>query len=350
MRLNYAVELEKYDIADQLKRELATMFERHNMKPAKRRHTDAPAGHRTRYRRFVNTCASFEDLGRLGYRIQRLANLAEKHVAALVKSWEAAGQMVGTIENKLSYLRWLARFLGKPGMVKAGKTYCAHPEKFKRSTVATEDKSWSGNGVDALAVVEKLRALDHIVAAQVEIVLAIGVRAEEAILARPCMALEDALARAAVRIEHGTKGGRPRDVLIDDVVQIDVFARAAMLARAPSATMIPANRTLNQWKSHFYYVLRKCGIKKDTSDGGLGITLHGARHDYLQKRFELVTGMPAPIKGADVQYDRDLYAMAMSKVVELAGHSDRYKSGAYLGSSRGMRRLRLALENHRPGE
>lgn len=348
--INYTEEIRRYQIAPTLRVDLVKLFERHNLKPARKRFADTSVAYKTAYRRFVNTCSAFQDLARLGYGIERLANFKEKHVLVLVRDWEAAGQAPGTIENKLSYLRWVAKWVGKPAMVKAGKTYAAHPESLRRSGVAQTDKSWEGNGVDALKVIEEVRGLDKLVAAQVEIACAMGLRAEEAMLKRPWVALNDALTRGAVRVEYGTKGGRPRDVVLHDVVQIEVLSRAVMLARAPDATLIPPNRTYDQWKNHFYYVCRKCGIKKDTSDGGLGVTIHGMRHGFVQRLFEHLTGLPAPIKCVDgVEYDHAQYCAAMSTVVEAVGHSDRYKAGAYLGSPRALRRLREALKNAKKG-
>jgi len=54
--------------------------------------------------------------------------------------------------------------------------------------------------------------------------------------------------------------------------------------------------------SFFYYILRMRGTKKDTGEGGLGVTLHGLRDGFLQKKFERLTGQPAPMMGVDVKY------------------------------------------------
>ena len=345
LQINYALEIRRYEIEPSLRAELAKLFERHNLEPVRKRWSDTHVARKTAYRRFVNTCAAFQRLARIGYRLQHLRNLAEKHIGALVRDMESAGRGAGTIENVLSYMRWVAKHIGKPGLVKPGKTYAANPESLRRSGLAQTDKSWEGHGIDALKVIEEVRALDKIVAAQVEIACAMGLRAEEAMLKRPWLALEDALTRGAVRVEYGTKGGRPRDVVMHDVVQIEVLSRAVMLARTPEATLIPPNRTFDQWKNHFYYVCRKCGIKKDTNDGGLGVTMHGMRHGFVQRLFEHLTGLPAPIKCVDgVEYDHGQYCAAMIAVVAAAGHSDRYKAGAYLGSPRALRRLQDALK------
>lgn len=147
---------------------------------------------------------------------------------------------------------------------------------------------------------------------------------------RPAQALGQALERERVRVEHGTKGGRRREVSLDEVVQIEVLARAANLAVSASGTMIPRRYTLEQWRNRYYYVVRRCGISRE---GVLKVTSHGLRHQYLQRMFEKIIGRPAPVKGGG-GYDPGLLDLAMREVVERAGHSDKYKAGAYLGQFR----------------
>ncbi|MDR6207945.1 hypothetical protein QF025_006665 [Paraburkholderia graminis] len=79
-------------------------------------------------------------------------SLKHKHVAFLVSSWVAAGQTGGTIENKLTYLRALAQWMGKTNLVGSLDDYADREAlRLKRSYVATEDKSWIAHGVDAAA-------------------------------------------------------------------------------------------------------------------------------------------------------------------------------------------------------
>ncbi|WP_333839423.1 hypothetical protein [Pelomicrobium sp.] len=67
---------------------------------------------------------------------------------------------------------------------------------------------------------------------------------EEAFLLRPTQALGQALARKQVRVGHGTKDGRPQKVSLDEVVQLEMLARAARLAASAAGTMIPRSYTL----------------------------------------------------------------------------------------------------------
>ena len=152
----------------------------------------------------------------------------------------------------------------------------------------------------------------------------------------------DALERMAVRIEHGTKGGRPRKLGIDDVVQLYVLRRATDLARGPNETMIQADYTLKKWRRHYYYIMRVVGICRDKNNG-LGITSHGLRHEYVNRLFERITGKPSPVKGGE-GYDPQLLEWAIRECVERAGHEDIYKIGAYVGNPRLMAAIRKLVK------
>lgn len=325
--INYLAEIERYGFPGQLARELVRLCETKNGQPARTRYSDAHVAHKTRYRRFVNICAALRDLRNIGYALQSVFNLKESHIGALVRYWESNGESVGNIENKVSYLRTLGKWIGKPNLVKRTSTYSANPEAFKRPGVATRDKSWEGNGIDPLEVIERARSHDKIVGMQLELMFLYGIRREEACLLRPRVALNQALTTGKVLIEHGTKGGRPRELVVETVVQIAVLNRAAELAESPNGTMIPPDRSLVSWENHFEYVCRKVGLTKRERN----TTAHGARHSFCQRKFSQVTDKPAPIKGGR-DYDPQRLEQALREVVEAAGHSRPEKSKAYLGA------------------
>lgn len=342
-RLDYNLEIRRYGFGRELEEELANLLKKYNERPAKKRWTDTRVSYRTVYRRFVNICSVLKDLAEIGYPIKRISKFREKHVRALVQHWETRGEAIGTIENKLSYLRAVCAWIGKPNMISNGRAYSGNPEGYRRSGVAREDKTWSGNGVDVLKTLEAVKMRDPVVALQMELQMAFGMRVEEAMLFRPGKGLKEAVDRLHIRLDVGTKGGRPRDVQLDELVQLDVLIRSASAAARPNATLIPRKYTLQSWRDHYYYIARSCGIRRDTGDGGLGVTCHGLRHEYLNRLFERITGKPAPVKGG-AGHDPDLYELAMRMVVERAGHSDIYKSGAYLGSIGAAARLKRERE------
>lgn len=50
-------------------------------------------------------------------------------------------------------------------------------------------------------------------------------------------------------------------------------------------------RNLKQARKYFEAVLAQCGVTRTQ----LGITLHGLRHEYAVRRFQELTGLPAPV-------------------------------------------------------
>ncbi|MDE3022631.1 MAG: integrase domain-containing protein [Pseudomonadota bacterium] len=327
MMIDYYAEMDRYGFKEPFRKELANLFSKHNHRPGKTRRTNHVISHKTQYRRFVNLCSAFMDLGRMGPMIQSVHHLREKHVAMLVRAWIEQGDTIGTIDNKLSYFRTLTEWLQKTGMIKQSRQYFPENE-YKRETVATKDKTWSGSGVNIHEIITAIAFSDPVIAMQLELQLAFGMRVEESMCYQPYKGLKEATTKANILIDKGTKGGRQREVTIDDIVQFDVLTRAAGFATGPNESMIPKVFTLIQWRQRYYKTIRKYGISRKE---GLQVTSHGLRHEYLNKVFENIMGVPSAVKGGH-DYDAGKLDMAMQIVVERAGHWSKSKSQAYLGA------------------
>ena len=65
----------------------------------------------------LDLCA--DQLHEMGVRNLRAHGFKPKHVQKLVERWLAEGLATGTLKNRLSHLRWLARKLGKANVVAA---------------------------------------------------------------------------------------------------------------------------------------------------------------------------------------------------------------------------------------
>jgi integrase len=291
-----------------------------------------PLSIKTQEYRMRKLCRSFEELRENGYALQSPYSLKGKHIQALVDLWVKDGQSGGTIENKLTYFRALAGWMGKSSAVGTLADY-ANREALGlvRSYVALTDKSWDGNGVDAAAKIGEIAATDINVAMQLKLQATFGLRVEESFMLRPSEAVRDADFLAVVR---GTKGGRAREVPLE--FKFNVLEEAARLANPYTGSMMPHGRTKTQWKDHYYYVLKCHGV----TEGGLGVTSHGLRHQYLQQLYERLTNVSAPIKGASKRLDRETHRAAIQRVVEAAGHSRATKANAYLSTYRTVALLR----------
>ena len=91
---------------------------------------------------------SFRELHGLGYRLQSAGSLQQRHVKALVQSWEESGLSPSSIANRLSVLRALCKWIGKKGMIQKSTDFVQKPESVIRSQATTEDKSWTAKGIE----------------------------------------------------------------------------------------------------------------------------------------------------------------------------------------------------------
>ncbi|MFM0123346.1 MULTISPECIES: integrase domain-containing protein [Paraburkholderia] len=323
--LNVRAVLRDYRLPPDFKGVLENLFLENVEKVHSRTRISAkPLSIKTQMYRTQQICRSFEELRKNGYALQSPYALKQKHVKFLVDLWIKSGLSGGTIENKLTYLRALADWMGKKNLIGTLSDYAdREANNLVRSYVALEDKSWVGNDVDASAKIEEIAKTDPRVAVQLKLQAAFGLRVEESFLLRPAEAVRN---DGLLSVTRGTKGGRDRAVPID--FKFSVLEEAAALANPFTGSTIPHGMTKQQWKWRYYKVLAKHGV----TESGIGVTSHGLRHQYLQEMYERITGVAAPIKMPSERVDRAAHKAAMQRVVEAAGHSRATKANAYLST------------------
>ena len=74
--------------------------------------------HGTRTARSYALAQAADTLHELGFKGLRATGLRRKHVVALVREWKRQGRSIGTVKNRMAHLRWLAKKIGKPGIVR----------------------------------------------------------------------------------------------------------------------------------------------------------------------------------------------------------------------------------------
>ncbi|WP_321882560.1 helix-turn-helix domain-containing protein [Burkholderia cepacia] len=323
--LNVRAVVGRYRLSPEFRDALLVLFDQHVAEiHSTTRVSKRALSIKTQEYRATAICKAFVELREGGFALQTPWSLKTKHVEYLVDRWVNDQQSGGTIENKLTYLRALAQWLGKANLVGTLGDYVDRREAgLERSYVATEDKSWVANGVDAVAKIEEIARTCPYTAVQLKLQAAFGLRVEESFMLRPAEAVRDPHMLAVTR---GTKGGRPREVPIER--KIAILEEAARLSNGVTGSTIPAGRTLKQWRDWYYYVLAKHGVTKS----GIGVTSHGLRHEYLQTLYEQVAEVPAPIKGSSARPDLAAHEDAKRRVVEAAGHSRPSKANAYLST------------------
>lgn len=294
-------------------------------------HTDKQVGTGTKDKRETVITGFFSDLFHLGYKIESIHSLKQKHLVAVFQFLEEQGQAPSTIQNKISIMRVFCAWIGKGGMVGDSTNYVKNKESVRRSMVCTEDKSWVGKGVDVTAKLAEIKEVDKSVGQWLELNSAFGLRVKESVLLKASVAHEG----DHLFVRDGTKGDRSRVVPIENDIQKDVLTRAKEASDLKTGLLGVRGKTLAQKKNRFYYVLRKCKITLKDS----GVTAHGLRHQYMQESFERLLGAKAPVKGGDMNsVDKAELHVASQKLVERAGHSRVTIGASYYGSRRRKRR------------
>ena len=263
-------------------------------------------------------------------------NLGERHVRAMVALWQKEKLAPATIQTYLSFLRGLAQWIGKPGLVCQPQHYGLQPDEYQRHEAASRDKSWSGQHIDIEGVIDQICRFDRHVGAAMLLVQTMGLRRKEAIMFRPhvCtvpfeatgLPLNKKKADSYAQIKAGSKGGRERFVALDTPQRIAAIAHAQALVTAADGHMGQPSYTLEQALRRFNYVLEKFGVTQKA----LGVTAHGLRHEVLIAQYEALTGHPAPVRGGGKLPD-DISGPARQDVAELAGHARKRASNAYCG-------------------
>jgi site-specific recombinase XerC len=264
--------------------------------------------------------------------------LGNRHIKVMVERWVQHGLGTPTIHKYLSILRTFAGWIGKAGMVMHIGFYVgADSPHAHRKQVATFDKSWSAKGIDIGAKVVEITAFDHWVGLQLELDAAFGLRSKEARHFRPHGAIiprDEAKPRDTaafpdathfVRVDHGTKGGRSRDVPLTTAAQRELIERCCSVV-APGMFVGQPGKTSVQNQNRYYYVLRKFGI----CEAKLGVVAHGLRHQLVNDEYERDTGAVTPVRGGPARPVGD--TTARERAATRLGHCRTQVVSCYIGA------------------
>jgi len=271
-----------------------------------------------------------------GYRITRVEQFRTKHIKVLVDHWIEERLAPGTIQNKLSIFRTFCHWIEKPNVCHEADAYIAsrpdHQARIKREYVAKTDTGWPVEH-DFETILLKILGDDPHVAIQIALMAVFGLRPREAALLKP----RQADLGENLHVILGTKGGRPRIVPIENETQRQVLDKAKTMTTTPNGSLIPEKYSYKSWRSRFYYICRKHGMQKIE-----GTHPYALRHDFIQTLYQILTGMPAPVKRASNAEDSEQTQPLSDNegrlvVAERAGHSRIQITNCYLGSRRSVK-------------
>jgi site-specific recombinase XerC len=320
------------------------------------RHTalEKTVSHKTRQERANFLRRFFRDLGRkAGFpSLPDPRNLGQKHVQAMVMVWQREQLAPATIQTYLSFLRGLASWTGRPGLIRKPAHYGLAPSEFQRHENAQQNRSWAAQGVDVKAALAQVEAFDARVGASMRLMDALALRRKESVTFRPFAdvvpfagtGLPEECRRADLYVRIKGKGGRLRWLPLQTQEQREAVAHAQSLAGSSDAHMGDPQHSLKSNLRRLDYAMRKFGF----TGGGRGVTMHGLRHGRLQAIYEEIAGSPAPVCGggeAAPAQDR----AARQLVSQTAGHARLRAAAAYLGGPH-SRKAGRHTEGNEPGE
>lgn len=299
-----------------------------------------------------------QDLGFSG--LSNPYHLDEKHLIALAghiaASKEAGKFGAAMAAGYATYCRHLSRWVDKPHLVEVfnkalGKDVC------KRSLIAERDKSWEAAGVDVEDKILEVMKHEYWVGLALWCQHWFGMRKNEVLMFQPLSDIrpvpnttptmvpnkrgrmvkqvladqhwKEWIGGVNVHIVRGTKGKRPRVMLIDneEAKEVAWVIRNEILKFGDRETLGPTFFTLKENTRTYERVLRKFGI----TNKDLGITGHGLRAGFACDMLESFDITPT-VRGGDGQHpDPVRQRMAYKATTEALGHGRVTVVGAYAG-------------------
>jgi integrase len=316
-----------YSALAQLRSELNELYRSHL---SSRAFGGGRVGRKTERERRIVIEAALEALHAGGFKLRRVHKLRAKHVRFILDHWRRRDHKASTLSGYFSMLRLLCRWLRKPQLVRLiDEVVAKEPGLVQRRTVADCDRSERGRGVSAKAILDRAMTIDERFACILALIVAFGLRVNEALLFRPHLALQP---DGHVQVDWGTKGGRPRGLrqpLTEQHRLVIDWCRRFAIAKPES--MIPRGYTLERYRRQFYGYCEAIGLTRKA----LGVTPHSLRHGVLLDLYEWLTGYAAPARGGQLALiDPHSDRAAREIVAGHAGHRDPYITSAYLGPMR----------------
>ena len=295
--------------------------------------------HKTRHERAQFLRRFFRDLKlKAGFKtLPDPRNLSQKHIRAMVQVWQREHLAPATIQTYLSFLRGLGMWMGKHGFVRQPAYYGLTVDEYQRHESAQRDKSWSAQGINVEALISQVCAFDAHVGASLRLIQAMGLRRKESVQFRPFEHVvpfaETGLPEDQQQADRYAwvkgKGGRVRWIALDSQTRLDAVAFAQGVVGSRDGHTGDPSRDLRQNLRRFGYVLEKFGITLRER----GATGHGLRHEVLNDVYEVVSGVPSPVRGGSSP-SPEADAQARQAVSRLAGHARLRATSAYCGNPR----------------
>jgi integrase len=296
-----------------------------------------PASERTQELTRKVVYANLRILHGLGYRIEHIDNLRDKHLEAIVRYWWEHSYAPKTIQNNFSRLKIFCGWMGRGNMIRRGGAAAYLPdvpkEQLRVQTYTDTTKSWSGNGVHVEQMLETAKLEDTRWYCMLLLGLFFGLRQKEMLGLKPWAADKGRYLNIDGNI---AKGGRPRVILLEDnktgEFQRLVLNYVKRQCRKGEGLCWPG-LTMEQGRKRYFHYMRKHGLTK----GELGVTGHGLRAEYAENEAMRRGLLPPSLGGTRHQLPKESITAIAQEVSNNLGHNDLHTISAYYGSFRKAR-------------
>jgi len=275
-------------------------------------------------------------LHKLGYYLEDIDGLREKHIEVVIRDWYAQGLSNKTLQNQFSRLKIFCGWLGRPGIVKSNGMGVSQylpeirPEALKVKTYTETSKSWSGNGVNIVEVIQRATQEDRRLGAMLTLGVAFGLRKKEMLRIKPWRADKG----THLEIDGSVaKNGKYRAIPL----QLNDYGKFQRWALDLAKSLCKKTETLGwpdlsfkQAENRYYHHLRRLGITKVDSQ----VTGHGLRAEFAEN-MALWRGLVPPSLGGTANQLPSAQLMAIkTEVSNFLGHDDTHTIHAYFSSFR----------------
>jgi len=250
------------------------------------------------------------------YRLQKLDNIAPKHIAAYVEYLQESGKAPSTIKTELSAIRFFHDKLSNPRYTLPSNSELG----LERRSFGGVDRTWSAAEFNRmlLCALETNRP-DYILAFY--LARYAGLRIHE------CFRIDTAAAEAALRTGNLTvkgKGGKVRTVPINDVIRMAMEKQLKDTKRGHKL-LVPDDVETDQAIYDLQQFIRSYRYEVQDPDSERPMTFHGLRHTYAAERYCELIQSDISERGA------------RSIVSHLLGHERPDVTNIYLASLKGGR-------------
>lgn len=240
------------------------------------------------------------------YRLQRLANMSGRHLAAYLRFLQERGASASTIKTELSAIRFTHDAMDNPRHILPGNTSLRenHGIELEKRQFGGVDRRWTDE--------EYRRMVEHAVTlSRPDIACILQLGRHAGLRIHEAVRIDRATAEAAIRTGQLTikgKGGRVRNVPVRSEI-LHVLNEVMRKVERGNKLFVHAERKAHEVIETVQQFIIRHREKFAEKDRGTSLTFHGLRHTYAYEEYNwrISKGMGE--------------SMARLEVSEMLGHS-----------------------------